>query len=57
MDIVALQSANADGILHAIDQGLVGIGITETTLHQKLVGCNFDDASVMLAQKLELQLS
>ena len=44
VDIVALESANADGILYAIDQSLLGIGITETTLQQKLVGCNFDDA-------------
>ena len=51
VDIVALESANADGILHAIDQNLLGIGITETTLQQKLVGCNFDSASVMLGLK------
>lgn len=51
VDIVAIGSANADGILHAIDQSLVGIGITETTLQQKLVGCNFDGASVMLGSK------
>ena len=30
VDIVALESANADGILHAIDQSLLGIGITKT---------------------------
>ena len=51
VDIVALESANADGILHAIDQSLLGIGITKTTLEQKLVGCNFDGASVMLGSK------
>ena len=51
VDIVALESANADGILHVIDQSLLGIGITETTLQQKLVGCNFDGASVMLGSK------
>ena len=51
VDIVALESANADGILHAMDQSLLGIGITKTTLEQKLVGCNFDGASVMLGSK------
>lgn len=51
VDIVAIGSANADGILHAIDQSLVRIGITETTLQQKLVGCNFDGASMMLGSK------
>ena len=48
VNIVALESANADGILHGITQSLLGIGITEATLQQKLVGCNFDGASVML---------
>ena len=51
VDIVALEYAYADGILHAIDQSLLGIGITKTTLEQKLVGCNFDGASVMLGSK------
>lgn len=51
VDIVALESANTDGILHAIDQSFVGIGITETTLQQKLVGCNFDGASVIFGPK------
>lgn len=51
VDIVALESANTDGILHAIDQSFVGIGITETTLPQKLVGCNFDGASVIFGPK------
>ena len=51
MDIVVLESANADGILHVTDQSLFGIGITETILQQKLVGCNFDGASVVLGSK------
>ena len=48
MDIVVLEPANADGILNVITQSLLGIGITEATLQQKLVGCNFDGASLML---------
>ena len=51
VNIVALESANAEGILHAIDQSLLGIGVTKTTLQQKLVGCNFDGASVTLGSK------
>ena len=31
-----LESANADEILYVINQSLVGIGVTETTLQQKL---------------------
>lgn len=47
VDIVVLEPANADGILDVITQSLLGIGITEATLQQKLVGCNFDGASIM----------
>lgn len=54
VDIVPLESAKAEGILNAIDQSLLGIGITETTLQQQLVGCNFDGASVMLGSKMEV---
>lgn len=50
-DLVPLQSANADGVTNAIDKGLEVVQVDENVLSEKLVGCNFDGASVMTGAK------
>ena len=50
-DLVPLQSANADGITDAIDEGLEAVQVDENVLKEKLVGCNFDGANVMIGAK------
>lgn len=49
--LVSLQSGNADGITDAIDKGLEAVQVDENVLSDKLVGCNFDGASVMIEAK------
>lgn len=51
VDIVRLESATAAGVCNAITTGLETIDIDEETLKKKLVGCNFDGASVMMGKK------
>lgn len=50
VDIVPLESATAAGVCNAITTSLETIDIDEETL-KKLVGCNFDGASVMMGKK------
>ena len=49
--MVALESANSDGVTKAILDGLYSIGVSEQDIKTKLVGCNFDGASVMMGRK------
>ncbi|XP_060084946.1 zinc finger protein 862-like [Ylistrum balloti] len=49
--IIALKSATAEGVLDGIDKGLENIGLTRDLVDAKIVGCNFDGASVMLGAK------
>ncbi|KAJ8301583.1 hypothetical protein KUTeg_020570 [Tegillarca granosa] len=51
VDIVPLSSANSDGVLKGIDTGLENIGLTREKVDSKIVGCNFDGASVMMGNK------
>lgn len=50
-DLVPFQSANADGVTNAVDKGLEVVQVDENVLSEKLVGCNFDGASVMTGAK------
>lgn len=49
--IVPLESATADGVCNAVTNSLETIDIDQETLKKKLVGCNFDGASVMMGKK------
>lgn len=49
--LVPLQSTNADGITDAIDNGLTDVKVDGKLLSEKLVGFNFDGASVMIGVK------
>ena len=51
VDIVALESATADGVCKAITTGLEMVDIDEETLKKKLAQRNFDGASVMIGKK------
>lgn len=51
VDIVPLESATADGVCNAVTTSLETIDIDQETLKKKLVGCNFDGASVMMGKK------
>ena len=46
--MVALEAGNADGVMQAILKGLDSISITEEDIKTKMIGCNFDGASVMM---------
>ena len=50
-DLVSLQSADATGITDAITKGLEAVQVDESVLSEKLVGCNFDGANVMIGAK------
>lgn len=50
-DLVPLQSGEANGITDAIGKGLEAIQVDENVLREKLVGCNFDGANVMMGAK------
>ena len=50
-DLVSLQSANATGITDAITKGLEAVQGDERELSEKLVGCTFDRANVMIGAK------
>ena len=50
-DIVALESADAVGVTSAIEKGLQAVDIDEELLKEKLAGCNFDGANVMMGKK------
>ncbi|XP_015763634.1 PREDICTED: zinc finger protein 862-like [Acropora digitifera] len=50
-DIVDLESGNAEGVLGGIDKALSRVGVTVETQSKKMVGSNFDGASVMMGQK------
>ena len=50
-DIVALESADAVGVTSAIKKGLQAVDIDEELLKEKLAGCNFDGANVMMGKK------
>lgn len=50
LDIIPLESATADGVCNAITTSLEKIDIDEEML-KKLVGCNFDGASVIMGKK------
>jgi len=47
--IVALESTDAVGVAKGIKKGLQSIDIDNELLKEKLVGCSFDGASVMIA--------
>ena len=49
-DIVALQSADTVGVTKGIKKGLKAVDIDNELLKEKLVGCTFDGASVMMAR-------
>ena len=51
VDIVPLESATADGVCNAVTTSLETTDIDQETLKKKLVGCNFDGASVMMGKK------
>ena len=51
VDIVPLESATPDGVCNAVTISLETIDIDQETLKKKLVGCNFDGASVMTGKK------
>ena len=51
VDIVPLESATADGVCKPVTTSLETIDIDQETLKKKLVGCNFDGASVMIGKK------
>jgi len=50
-DIVALESADAVGVTKGIEKGLEAVDIDNEVLKEKLVGCNFDGASVMMGKR------
>lgn len=50
-DIVALESADAVGVTSTIEKGLQAVDIDEELLKEKLAGCNFDGANVMMGKK------
>ena len=50
-DIVPAADAHAIGVKAALDTGLAKLGIDESVLKKKLVGCNFDGAAVMMWKK------
>ena len=46
IDIVAIESANAVGVLNGVMEALRGLDLTDDELKSKLIGCTFDGASV-----------
>ena len=50
-DIVALESADAVGVTSAIGKGLQAVDNDEELLKEKLAGCTFDGANVMMGKK------
>jgi len=50
-DLVPLQSATSPGVLQGIDKGLAAVGISLDIQKEKLIGCNFDGASIMMGSK------
>ncbi|KAJ8315469.1 hypothetical protein KUTeg_007619 [Tegillarca granosa] len=46
-----LPKTHSDGDLKGIDTGLENIGFTREKVDSKIVGCNFDGASVMMGNK------
>ena len=50
-DIVALESADAVGVTKGIQKGLEAVDIDNELLKEKLAGCNFDGASVMMGKR------
>ena len=55
-DLVPFQSGEANGITDAIGKGLEAIKVDESVLREKLVGCNFDGANVMMGAKAGLSM-
>ena len=49
-DIVALESADAVAVAKGIEKGLEAVDIDNELLKEKLVGCTFHGASVMMAK-------
>ncbi|KAJ8019340.1 hypothetical protein HOLleu_42100 [Holothuria leucospilota] len=50
-DIVELKSAAADGVLCALEAGITEVGLKDIeSAKQKIVGCNFDEASVNMGK-------
>ena len=50
-DIVSLESADAVGVMAAIEKGLEAVDVDEGLLREKLAGCNFDGCNVMMGKK------
>ena len=48
MQFPSLESADAVGVTKGIKKGLEAVDIDNELLKEKLVGCSFDDASVMI---------
>ena len=59
-DIVSLESADAVDVAKGIEKGLEPADIDNELLKEKLLGCNFDGASVMMTKSggvtLQLQV-
>lgn len=51
MHFPSLESADAVGVTKRIKKGLEAVDIDNELLKEKLVGCTFDDASVMMAKR------
>ena len=49
-DIVALESADAVGVAKGLEKGLEAVDIDNELLKEKLVGCTFNGACVMMAK-------
>ena len=49
-EIGALESADAVGVTKEIETGLEAVDIDNELLKEKLVGCTFNGASVMMAK-------
>ena len=49
-DNVVLESADAVGVPKGIEKGLEAVDIDNELLKEKVVGCNFDGASVIMAK-------
>ena len=51
MQFPSLESADTVGVTKGIKKGLEAVDIDNELLKEKLVGCSFDDASVMMAKR------
>ena len=48
---MALESADADGVTKGIEKGLKAVDIFNELMKKKLVGCNFNGASMMMGKR------